>query len=176
MNTFQSLELDPSLKNALTKLTEACKSAMDEAQTASQAESPMAGFMQINNNMSEMFKSQDWTALYSNMFQPDAYIKSIASLTELQKSTIAKFTDGQKQFFDTITKEAQGFAPGDVDVEKPQKAIASYIDKSLQTYDDLKKELADQSQAMSAVNSAYVAWMQQTLEIFTSSKDTAADK
>lgn len=167
----QKFELDPALNDAIKRLTQAGEKAMEDLELVSNAVTPVKSFLQINSSVTNLFAGLDWNAFYANMLQPSIYAKPIETLTEIQEAALKKFTEGQQHLLTTISTESKELFQPSADIDKPQQAIASYIDKSLHAYSDIKNEMLGQSQTVSIVNSAYMAWLQQTLELFGHPKD-----
>ncbi len=176
MNNFlkewqESYKIDPALDKALKRLMETGKSAAADIELVSEAITPVKTFLQINSSASDVFKDLDWFAAYKNMFRPTAYSKSLESLTELQQAAFKRFSEGQAQLLKSMTEESQNIFKSPGSVDKPQQAIANYIDKSLDAFEDIKKELVEQSQNASTVNAAFMAWLQQTMQNFSAAEE-----
>ncbi len=176
-NLFQAwqdnYQIDPALSDAFKRLMEAGKSASEDLELVSEAVTPMKDFMQINANVSGLFNNMNWFAAYQNFFQPGAYSKSFETFSELQEAALKKFTEGQTQLLNAITEDSQDILKAATSSDKPQQAIANYIDKSLDAYEGLKKEMLEQSKNVSSVNSAFMIWLQQTIENFGKAQASA---
>ena len=108
-----------------------------------------------------------------NAFQPSVYTEAVDAFNDIQDAAIKRFTEGQKEIFEAFTNDSQNlFEASTHNTSNPQHVMAAYIDKSLETYENIKEKVEDQNQNLSAVSSAYLAWMQQTIESLNKSPNS----
>ncbi|WDE05557.1 hypothetical protein SG34_001010 [Thalassomonas viridans] len=171
MNT-EPYQVDPALRDAFNHLAESGKYTSKEIELVTNTVMPVKAFLQVNSEVSHFFTDLDWASFYGNLLQPAKYSQSLESLSEIQEEALKKFSAGQRHLVETITHDSEEFMQVNVEADEPQQLIAGYMDQGLKAYDDIKQEMIGQTKAFSEMNSAYMAWMQQTLELFGQGKDS----
>jgi len=175
---FEQYKLDPALRQALERLNATTKSAMENMAEVSKTMTPVQSFLQMGASNQQFLQDLDWMNVYKNFFQPSTYTQPMESFRQIQEEALKKFAEGQQAIFESFSLDSQNMLKGSASIDKPQQAIASYIEKSLDTYEDLKGKMAEQGTQLSSVNSAYMSWVQQTLQALSAApaEDSAKKK
>ncbi|GLS28053.1 hypothetical protein [Marinibactrum halimedae] len=165
-------ELDPKLEKALSRVVETGKTTIENMNVVARAITPFKTFAQINDNTTNFLNSVDWGNVVKNSYLPESYQTPLTQLAEIQQAAIKTTVEGQASFFKTLSTEGKEIASTPVPIEKPQEAMADYIDKSLDLYDDVNEAMKEQASQLNTVQSAYMAWYQNTLQSMSAAPKT----
>lgn len=170
-SVFASFALKPELKDAVDRWMEAGKSGTEEWKLLESAFNPMQTYLQITSKAVEFVSGLDWQEFYNKTRDPEALSQITTELSDLQKAALNRYSDDNQALFDTLMDKAKEFAAPDI--SDPQKSLAEFINSSLDTLESVKEKLDQQTQTTVSIQSAFMAWYQQSLSSLATPPVTA---
>jgi hypothetical protein len=158
-----SAQLDPDLAKAFTRYQEVLTAATQDAQLLMNSFNPLQSFQQISDASLAFYKGLDWLKIAQNAWQPDSFFTYLDGLKEIQAAASEQLANGQNTLLDSVCKDSQALTQRLAAAQSPAQLLADTINSGLDTYADIKTNLTQQSQTLASIQSAIVAFQQQSL-------------
>lgn len=158
-----SAQLDPDLAKAFTRYQETLAAATEDAQLLMNSFNPLQSLQQISDASLAFYTGLDWFKIAQNAWQPSSFFSYLDGLKEIQSAASEQLATGQSSLLDTVCKDGQALTERLATAKSPAQLLAETINSGLDTYADIKTNLTQQSQTLASIQSAIVAFQQQSL-------------
>jgi hypothetical protein len=170
-DTFTSLlQIEPELKKALDRYQEVLTAANDDTQLLMNSFNPLQSLQQISSASTEFYSGLDWAKIVQNSFNPSSYVDYFSGLTEIHNAAINELSAKLQSLLNVATKDGQQFTNQFTDAASPQQVLANAINIGLDAYAGIKTNLTEQSRILASIQSALVAFGQQSLSKLSGEK------
>jgi len=156
--------IEPSLADAIKHWNEFSVENAKNAQILFEAITPLKDVQQISDQVMEAMKQTNWSPAGTKLVDPAVYSEAYKELAEIQMAALNKWYDGCSQFLKTTQQCGEQFAAAMQGVSTPQQALAGYLEASLAVTKQYQADANDQTSNLTAIQSAYKAWFQKTLQ------------
>jgi|GEM_PF-6943230 hypothetical protein len=163
---ISTLTLDPELASAVKRWVDTTQQAWEELNTAQAGINPLPSLLQSGARTTNFLLSLNWAGTLQHPPGAQAYQQIFQELADLLTAATQRVSSDQEALLDHLVQEAGTLlnAPAGT---RPQAALASLINKGLDSYDLLKEQLNNQLQTTASIQSALLAWYQQSLTAIT---------
>ncbi|RYZ99960.1 MAG: hypothetical protein EOO68_11800 [Moraxellaceae bacterium] len=158
-----SLQIEPELKKALDRYQEVLTAANGDVQLLINSFNPMQSLQQISSASTEFYSGLDWAKVVQNSLNPSTYVDYFSGLTEIQNAAANELSAKLQSLFNVATKDGQAFTSQLSEATSPQQVLANAINIGLDAYAGIKTNLTEQSRILASIQSALVAFGQQSL-------------
>ncbi|HEY6528298.1 MAG TPA: hypothetical protein VIZ65_06360 [Cellvibrionaceae bacterium] len=158
-----SLQIEPELKKALDRYQEVLTAANNDVQLLINSFNPSQSLQQISSASMAFYSSLDWAKILQNSLNPSSYFNYFSGLAEIQKAATSEVSAKLQSLLNTVTKDGQSYTSQLSEATSPQQILANTINTGLDAYADMKTNLVEQSQTLASIQSALVAFGQQSL-------------
>ncbi len=161
---FPTFTLDDELKDALERVNQTFKTSVEEAALMKNAFNPMQGVVQVTEQVTKFFSDADWIKVMSPKHDAEVYKSSFSELMDIQKASIERLSKSQKELIGDTFKDVANTAKSVQPNVSPQKNLAAYINANLDGLEKIQKDMASQASLMGSIHTAYMAWLEKTLQ------------
>lgn len=152
--------VEPQLQNALKRAKTTVSKIIDET---TDSNAPAKEMQYLGNKLADIYQSADWMRVYTNLVNPRCYQSQLEELIDIQKEAIKSLVKQQEQLLKSATDSNQKFFAGKNDLAKPQQAIASVINQSLDNFDQFATSLREQAATVGKIQVSYFDWCKKTI-------------
>jgi len=156
--------IEPSLADAIKHWNEYSAENAKNALIVLEAITPLKDALQVSEQVVEAMKQTNWFPVGTTLANPGVLTDAYKELAEIQMAALGKWYDGYAQFLKTTQQSGEKFTAALQDVNSPQQALAGYLETSLAVTKQYQADASDQASNLSAVQAAYKAWFQKTLQ------------
>lgn len=174
------LALDPALSSAINRWLDTTQQTLDDVNTAQAGINPLQSLLQSSARTTDFLSSLDWFGIFQKPQKADVYQQIFQEFNELVTAATQRISNDQETLLDTMVADARAVVADagavmskPASVDNPQALLADLINKSLDAYDNAQEQMRNQLQTYMSIQSAYLAWYQQSLASIAVSKDTS---
>ncbi|GAB2190985.1 hypothetical protein [Sessilibacter sp. MAH2] len=164
LTQMPDLSMDKDLKAALERANQVMKTSMEEMNLLKNAFNPMQTFVQINEQFMQFFSKTDWMGFFSQKNDPANIQSCMTDFLDVQSTSFKKLTESQQKLLIDSVKDISDSMTAFKAGASPQQNLAAVINKNLDGFEQIQKDVNAQASLMGSIQTAYVAWLQSTLE------------
>ena len=131
---------------------------------------PTKDAMQINQQLSELITSLDWSQVSANLKDPAAYTDPLNELVEIQNAAMKELSQSQQRAFQSALSGSQAYLGAFGGARDPASLVAAMIDANIDQFEEMKANAVRLAQDSARIKAAYVAWAEKTLRALTESR------
>lgn len=158
--------IDPSLTAALQHWSAYSAESTRNALVVMQAITPVKDTLQVTQQVLDSMQHVDWTPLNQKVADPEVYSTAYNELTDIQIATVKKLYEGYGELLSTAKKSGQQLAEVGEGADSPQQWLAAWLEANLAIVKEYQNDISDQADSLNAIQAAYKAWFQKTIESF----------
>ncbi|NVK39777.1 MAG: hypothetical protein HWE39_00915 [Oceanospirillaceae bacterium] len=155
--------IDPSLQDAVEHWSDYAKDSLQTAEVVLRLYTPVKDSLQITQQVLESVQENDWTP---SATLPDAATFSgiVSELSDIQVAALKRMSDDFNRYLDTSVEAGKLFGETLKTDGDPQQQLAAWLETSLKVTKAYQDDFSQQLSDLGAIESAYKAWWQKSLE------------
>jgi hypothetical protein len=156
-------KIDPMLESAIQRWFDTTQQAFEEINTTQNGINPVQSFLQSSARTTDFLSKLDWLGIIQKPQKVEEYQQIVQEFSDFLTAATQRVSEGQSELLENLVKDAGEIINTPPSLTNPQAALAAWINKGLDSYSSTKENLGNQLQTAISIQSAFLAWYQQSL-------------
>lgn len=159
MDTF----VEPKLAQALQRWSDYAGESVQNELVVLQAITPLQDAAQLSQQLMATFENGGWPQAIA-WPDPTRLSQAVSELTDIQLAAWNRLLDGYGTFLKTSVEAGTRLGQVARQDGDPQQQLAAWLEAWLDVSKSYQSDLSDQLSSLNAIQAAYRAWWQKTLQ------------
>jgi len=156
--------IDPSLTHAIKDWNDYSSESVKNALIVMEAITPIKDTVQVTQQVIQALQETDWKPDNKKLLDPESLLAAGRELAEIQKAAIERMLEAYNEYLKVTRQAGDKYAEKLKAAKSPQQLLAAWLEASLEMVKEYQSGINDQASTLGTVQSAYKAWLQNTLQ------------